>query len=218
MIDLDTLLSIIENPTRRKILEALVREPHYPLQLSRELRMSQQAIMKHLKVLEENNIVRSYIVDSDRGGPARRIYVPVQGFTIFVDVGPGLFNVEIFSRENFNKKQGADFNVSRNEEVDFNKFCKKYSNTKKEISEIDKELDDLQRRRKELIEKKEALLNEAKEFIESFIGDYEARRVIYESIKRPMLSPSEIARELDLRDEVVEEILNEIDRGDRNVG
>ncbi|MEM2979224.1 MAG: helix-turn-helix domain-containing protein, partial [Methanomassiliicoccales archaeon] len=108
MIDLDTLLSIIENPTRRKILEALVREPHYPLQLSRELRMSQQAIMKHLKVLEENNIVRSYIVDSDRGGPARRIYVPVQGFTIFVDVGPGLFNVEIFSRENFNKKQGAD--------------------------------------------------------------------------------------------------------------
>ena len=52
MVELDALLSVIENPARRRILEALVREPHYPLQLSKELGMTQQAVIKHLKVLE----------------------------------------------------------------------------------------------------------------------------------------------------------------------
>src|SRR5512137_2530290 len=92
--DLDMLLSVIENPTRRRILEALVREPHYPLQLSKELGMSQQAIMKHLKVLENNSLVRSYPEESDQGGPTRKRYVPTTKFTIIVDFGPGLFNTE----------------------------------------------------------------------------------------------------------------------------
>src|SRR5512137_2882064 len=90
--DLDMLLSVIENPTRRRILEALVREPHYPLQLSRELGMSQQAIMKHLKVLEEYSLVRSFPEESDQGGPSRNVYVPTTKFTIIVDFGPGLFD------------------------------------------------------------------------------------------------------------------------------
>ena len=31
MDDLDILLSLVENPTRRRILERIVREPSYPL-------------------------------------------------------------------------------------------------------------------------------------------------------------------------------------------
>ena len=37
MDDIDILLSMVENPTRRRILESLVREPSYPLRLSKEL-------------------------------------------------------------------------------------------------------------------------------------------------------------------------------------
>ena len=57
MMDLDILLSMVENPTRRKILESLVKEPHYPLQLSKELGISQQAVMKNLNMLEKNGMV-----------------------------------------------------------------------------------------------------------------------------------------------------------------
>src|SRR5512133_3964952 len=98
MDDLDMLLSVIENPTRRRIWEALVREPHYPLQLSRELGLSQQGIVKHLKMLEDLHLVRSYSEDSDQGGPARKLYVPTTGITIMVDIGPGLFNTQIVTR------------------------------------------------------------------------------------------------------------------------
>ena len=68
MDELDVLLSVIENPTRRRILEALVREPHYPLQLSRELGLSQQGIMKHLRMLEDLDLVLVMSVNPGFGG------------------------------------------------------------------------------------------------------------------------------------------------------
>lgn len=87
MSDLDSILSVIENPARRQILEALVREPHYPLQLSKELGISQQAVVKHLKVLEENGLVESYTEKSDLKGPQRRKYYPIQTFSVVLTWG-----------------------------------------------------------------------------------------------------------------------------------
>ena len=51
MVDFEGAMSILENTTRREILRFLVKEPHYPLQLSEILEVSQQAVMKHLKEL-----------------------------------------------------------------------------------------------------------------------------------------------------------------------
>ena len=68
MVDFDEALSILENPTRRQILKRLVKEPHYPLQLSELLDVSQQAVVKHLKVLEESGFVDSERMPSERGG------------------------------------------------------------------------------------------------------------------------------------------------------
>ena len=50
-LELDEILSVLENPIRRRILQKLSRESNYPLQISKELNVSQQAIMKHLRVL-----------------------------------------------------------------------------------------------------------------------------------------------------------------------
>ena len=47
VVGFDESLSILENPTRRSILRHLVKEPHYPLQLSELLDVSQQAVVKH---------------------------------------------------------------------------------------------------------------------------------------------------------------------------
>ena len=69
VVDFDESLSILENPTRRSILRHLVKEPHYPLQLSELLDVSQQAVVKHLKVLEEAGFVDSEMKKSDKGGP-----------------------------------------------------------------------------------------------------------------------------------------------------
>jgi predicted transcriptional regulator len=92
--DFNTALSILENGVRRSILERLVREPHYPLQLSELLDVSQQAIMKHLKILQESGFVTSEKVPSEKGGPPKRIYAVTQSFSLRLDLGPDLFRAE----------------------------------------------------------------------------------------------------------------------------
>ena len=56
MDDIDRLLTIIENRTRRRILEMITEAPSYPLQISKELGVSQQAIMKNLALMEETEV------------------------------------------------------------------------------------------------------------------------------------------------------------------
>ena len=94
MVGFDESLSILENPTRRAILRHLVKEPHYPLQLSELLDVSQQAVVKHLKVLEDAGFVDSESKKSDKGGPPRKVYRVNQSFSIRLDLGPDLFRAE----------------------------------------------------------------------------------------------------------------------------
>ena len=94
MVDFDEALTILENPTRRHILRRLVKEPHYPLQLSELLDVSQQAVVKHLKVLEESGFVDSERVPSEKGGPPKKMYTVNQSFSLRLDLGPDLFRAE----------------------------------------------------------------------------------------------------------------------------
>jgi len=87
-------MSILENSTRRDILKFLVKEPHYPLQLSEMLEVSQQAVMKHLKILEEGGFVEAEKVPSEKGGPPKKIYTVNQSFSLRLDLGPDLFKSE----------------------------------------------------------------------------------------------------------------------------
>jgi predicted transcriptional regulator len=205
MDDLDILLSVIENPTRRRILEALIREPHYPLQLSRELGMSQQIIMKHLKVLEDYRMVRCYPEESDQGGPMRKRYVPISGFTITVDVGQGLFCVESSRRD---MEETGEHQRERPEgDEGLRDLTERVMALRSELSVLDGQLDDVRKRREELIEQKETLLDEAQHLVESAPLDYGQRHVVFEYIQHPDIDHRQLADYLGLRDDVVREIL-----------
>jgi ArsR family transcriptional regulator len=200
MVELDELLSVIENPARRQILETLTREPHYPLQLSKELGMSQQAVMKHLKVLEKYGLVESFEEESDLGGPMRKKYYPTVNFTIVVDVGPNLFNAELVKREmpGFEEAggEGAETKDLRVKEL------------RQRMADIDGKLEELHRQREDLIEEKERILDEVTR-LTSGMNDYQVRKVMYQFISRPDLGPQDIAKMLAIRDEVVLRYLND---------
>jgi len=201
MDELDILLSVIENPTRRRILEALVREPHYPLQLSRELGLSQQGIMKHLRMLEELDMVRSFSEESDQGGPSRRRYFPTARFTMVVDLGPGLFNTEIAVRPFEDMPP----------EKDFPEDGRRIMDLRKELGEIDRELEGIKERRSQLIAEKEGVLEEVGRMVDASFPDYQSRKVIYEFVLHPDISGKDLARGLGLRDDIVERILQKLE-------
>ena len=91
MVDLDEALGILQNKARRAIIERLVREPHYPLQLAKQIGISQQAVMKHLAMLEKVGFVVKMKVSSNKGGPPKNIYSVQQAISIRIDLGPDLF-------------------------------------------------------------------------------------------------------------------------------
>jgi ArsR family transcriptional regulator len=214
MDELDLLLSVIENPTRWRILEALVREPHYPLQLSRELGMSQQIIMKHLKVLEDCRMVRSYPEESDQGGPMRKRYVPISGFTIIVDVGSGLFSVESTRREMEEDPDHQHEKAEGEEGTDY--LTERVMALRQELSVLDGQMDILRKKREEYIDQKQRLLDEAVHLVESSPLDYGQRHVVFEYIQHPDIEPGQLADYLGLRDDAVKEILRPYQRGDQD--
>ena len=72
--NIDVLLEVLGNDTRRRILQLLADEPRYFIQLSKDLGVSQQAVLKHLEILERNGFVSSFEADSDFAAPKRKYY------------------------------------------------------------------------------------------------------------------------------------------------
>jgi predicted transcriptional regulator len=208
---LDQLLYALENPTRRKILAKLATETHYPLQLSKELNISQQAIMKHLKVLEKLNLVESFEEKSDIGGPPRKSYRPTKSYSIKIDIGPNTFNVDMDTFDS------ADINK------DFRKLEKKFksitsisniedrlNNLTNYLNDINRDLETLDDRRNQLLYLRQSGIREANDLIPQLCNNYVERRVLYYVINKSDFSLSTISETLDMREKVVEELLNRL--------
>ena len=99
--EVDELFYLLENPTRRRILQLLSVERLYPIQLSREIDVPQQAVDKQLKILEEHGIVESKDEPSSRG-PNRRVYTASKEVSLHIDVGPSTYK----------QKAETDFDLS----------------------------------------------------------------------------------------------------------
>ena len=87
MVDIDDALSVFQNKARRDILERLVREPHYPLQIANQIGISQQAVMKHLNFLEKKGFVVKMRVASNKGVLPKNIYSVQESISIRIDLG-----------------------------------------------------------------------------------------------------------------------------------
>jgi len=160
-------------------------------------------------------MVRSYPEESDQGGPMRKRYVPISGFTITVDVGSGLFSVES-SRREMEEEQGHQRKKAEGG-ADIQDLTERVMALRRELNGLDGQLDELRKKREEFIDQKERLLDEAVHLVESAPLDYGQRHVVFEYIQHPNADPRQLADYLGLRDDVVREILRPFQaRGDQD--
>lgn len=191
MMDLDVLLSMIENPTRRKILESLVKMPRYPLQLSKELGISQQAVMKNLSVLEKNGMVVSYR-ESSSIGPERTVYEPNSEFTLIVDMRNGMFSARMVEP----KGERKDVDVDNLKEM------------RSKVIDIDNELEQLEKRYSERMREKESIIAS----VISKQDGYAQKSLAYEILDAPKKTVEELSKDLNARTDVVKEMIDDIER------
>jgi len=88
----DTVLQIVGNETRRRILMLLSEEPHYISQIARKLDVTQPAILKHLSLLQRAGLIESYWRKSPLGA-ARKYYSICSSVGIEIAINPKDFKV-----------------------------------------------------------------------------------------------------------------------------
>ena len=143
MTDIDELLSIIENPTRRRILEYLTRQPSYPLQLSKELGISQQAVMKNLALMEQTGMLMSHPEESSMG-PTRTVYAPSRQFTLMIDLHGNMFTTRLISTGIVDTGQSGSVDTEA---------------TIERLKQLDSKIEELDRERASLLDERDSVMN-----------------------------------------------------------
>jgi ArsR family transcriptional regulator len=95
MADPDKIFLALKSETRRKILNMLASEPMYLTQIAFNLDLGQQAIFRHLQLLEESGILISDFKDSGQGAP-RRYYQIARAVRVEVQISPEMFDIGLF--------------------------------------------------------------------------------------------------------------------------
>ena len=205
---MNELLSMIENPTRRRILEALAIEPHYPLQLSKELGISQPAIVKHLDQMERAGMVRSYQEES-RMGPKKTLYVPNSEFTLMVDMRNGMFTVRL--------AHPSDDAADRPEDdKDEEERIQGIENIRNSISEIDQKLREIEELRSKMIRRRESLISMM--LSAAAESTYRHRSLLYELLNEPEKDINELSMDLSMNLERAMEMIRDIEKIFKNEG
>lgn len=147
--DSNPILDIIGNHTRRKILAALSREPMYFNQLAKEIGTGQQAILRHMKALEDIGLIESYAEKSNLGAPNRKYYRLNSSFSLTISLSEDAFSIESHKIEEYRHKESDKFYKEYDllPQSDDGKTLKQLqtnlTNIEKEIYTLDSRLNDL---------------------------------------------------------------------------
>jgi ArsR family transcriptional regulator len=115
-LNTNLILDILGNSTRRRILFLLSKEPLYFNQLSKIIRIGQQSILRHMKILEHSGLIETYTQESNLGAPDRKYYRLASTFSMNM----------VFSKDGFYIRNN-EIQESRHKE--YEKLYKEYENS-----------------------------------------------------------------------------------------
>ncbi|MCX8173229.1 MAG: helix-turn-helix domain-containing protein [Thermoplasmata archaeon] len=159
-LTIDDFLMVVHNPLRRKILSRIVQGRCYTLQLARELGTTQQAVMKHIKILERYGIVEC-VEEESHEGPKRKCYFPTRSFVLWISLQPNLFD-EVYFVPGMDENEVLDKHRKYLKQIDQiakEEGEKSLQQLRKLIRELQEEMKKLQEEEKSLV----FLLNTAME-------------------------------------------------------
>jgi len=194
-LDTDLILKSLGNDTRRKILTILSEEPMYFNQLAKEIKIGQQAILRHLRALEDVGLIETYGEKSDFGAPDRKYYRLNDSFILTISLSEDDFTIT---------KQ----NISEARHKESKKFYKAFdlmpkdvgealSSLQQSLSAIDAETSTLESRLNDLRALKQLVLGRLHKIgMSSFEED--ERKILYKIVTE---SPSSMAELSDLMGE-----------------
>jgi predicted transcriptional regulator len=211
--DLDSLLQVMENPVRRRIIRRLSQEPCYALQLSKELGLGQPLVAKHLGVMEGAGLVSS-VAEISPNGPKRKRYSLARGVSITMDVGPNLFiekgtTIEAKPPRQKATKSSMDLRERVRLAAGETDDAKRLSVLSEVLGDVDRKIEGLEQERVELLAVRNQAMHDAAEVATRF-AELDTRRVLFHILDAHDREVERISETLNLREFSVRSILDEL--------
>ena len=153
--DFETVVSILGNPVRRNIIKKLSEGPDYTLRLSNELNINQQLAAKHLKIIQDAELV-DVVRQKSNIGADKNVFHLNKFYSLQIDFSPSLYNERLISFNNPHQWIQEDNYMERLEEqvkdIEEEKLDVEDISPLRQIVElIDDELESLEKRRARLL-------------------------------------------------------------------
>ena len=211
----DCLLDLLGNHTRRRMLRLLADEPRYFIQLARDVGVSQQAVLKHLDLLEGSGLVNSYRARSDLSGPDRKYFRLNRSILLTIGMTGDTFRIKLNDLE---RPDAEDVKIegfeSECQDIESGDDISDIVLTSKDlIQKIDSELGELDEKRASLLRLRQKVMSRVHGAIRESFEESLARRILYWSLDygKPVDVES-LSEELDAREKEIRQSLKELER------
>lgn len=180
-LDSELILDIIGNSTRRKILSTLSQEPMYFNQLSKEVGIGQQSILRHMQFLEDSRLISSYTEKSDLGAPDRQYHKLNSAFSLTVAISEDIFAIKnqsiVESRYTESKKFYKEFDSTPND------AGKALIHLQSNLTDTEDEIFNLESRVNDLRALKQLIIREVHEIGRETLDGHLERQVLYNIVE-----------------------------------
>ena len=211
--ELDSLLQVIENPVRRRIIKRLSREPGYALQLSKELGLGQPLVAKHLTIMEKAGVVTSRMEVSSRG-PQRKRYSVARSVSITMDLAPNLFRERAISFDvpgtGRVKQTSVQLRERVRDAVGGPDEREKLSRLSRILEDVDSRMGEMEEERMELLGVRNTAMHEAARIVARL--ELNKKRVLFHILDEHDSVAESISESLNLRELAVRSILQELQK------
>lgn len=208
-LDPDTILDMLGNDTRRRILSILAQEPMYFNQLAKEVGVGQQAVLRHLQSLEDGGFINAYSKKSSLGAPDRKYYRLSTSFALVVALTEDDFTIKNRKIEQTRQKGSSKLykqfdSIHDGQNAALPSLQETITAINKEVEVLEQRLDDLRALRQLVLKK----LHEIG--IDRFEQD--ERRVLYKIIEKSPENIAELSDLVDRKESDVRAIVSKMDK------
>ena len=212
--DFEAVVGVLGNPVRRNIIKKLSEGPDYTLRLSNELNIHQQLAAKHLKVIQDAELV-DVVRQKSNIGADKNVFALNKFYSLQIDFSPSLYNERLISFNNPHQWIQEDNYMEKLEEqvkdIEEEKLDPDDVSPLRQVVElIDEELDGLEKRRARLLYIRNLALSAAQGAVE------ELGRIKQQIIQRLMdLGPTNVdtlSKTFKLKETDVHDVVSELEK------
>jgi len=202
------LLDLLGNNTRRRILQLLANEPRYFIELAREIGVGQQALLKHLSLLERSGLIVSYKAKG-KGGPDRKYFRLNKDLYMTIALTEEVVGIRVYdlSDVSWGSLKIPDELGELERSYRSGDLVNTVRNARRILLTIGKEMEKLKMRTLGLIKLRQKVLSMVRELAYRQIQDPMERRALFFVICSEDVSTDRLAYELDIRESDAQAIL-----------